>query len=149
MLSDLITPEVIKLKAECSNWEEAISTGVEILIERGSVEYSYKQAIIQKLKELGPYMVVAPNVILPHARPEDGVNKTSLSLVTLKNPINFGSENNDPVKLIITIASVNNTEHIKFLSQIVDLLRNKEDLKKIFNANSKQEIIDILKKYNK
>ncbi|KGM95681.1 PTS system mannitol-specific transporter subunit IIA [Clostridium novyi A str. 4552] len=148
MLSEVIMPEVIKLNAECSKWEEAIGIGVEILIEKGYVEHSYEEAILEKLKELGPYMVVTPNIVLPHARPENGVNKTSLSLVTLKNPINFGNKENDPVKLIITIASENNRDHIEFLAEIVDLLRNKEDLEKIFKTDSKEEVINILKKYN-
>ncbi|GAB6150556.1 PTS sugar transporter subunit IIA [Clostridium novyi] len=148
MLSEVITPEVIKLNVECNNWEEAIEVGVKILIDKGYVEHSYEKAILEKLKELGPYMVITPNIVLPHARPEDGVNKTSFSLVTLKNPVNFGNDKNDPVKLIITIASENNKDHIKFLAEIVDLLRNKEDLQKIFETHSKEEVIKILEKYN-
>lgn len=148
MLSEVITPEVINLNVECDNWEEAIKAGVKILIDKGYVEYSYEKAILEKIKELGPYMVITPNIVLPHARPEDGVNKTSFSLVTLKNPVNFGNDKNDPVKLVITIASENNKDHIKFLSEIVDLLRNKEDLQKIFGTTSKEEVINILEKYN-
>lgn len=148
MLSEVITPEVIKLNVECNNWEEAIEVGVKILIDKGYVEHSYEKAILEKLKELGPYMVITPNIVLPHARPEDGVNKTSFSLVTLKNPVNFGNDKNDPVKLIITIASENNKDHIKFLAEIVDLLRNKEDLQKIFETHSKEEVVKILEKYN-
>ncbi|KEH93993.1 MULTISPECIES: PTS sugar transporter subunit IIA [Clostridium] len=148
MLSEVITPEVIKLNVECNNWEEAIEVGVKILIDKGYVEHSYEKAILEKLKELGPYMVITPNIVLPHARPEDGVNKTSFSLVTLKNSVNFGNDKNDPVKLIITIASENNKDHIKFLAEIVDLLRNKEDLQKIFETHSKEEVIKILEKYN-
>ena len=148
MLSEVITPEVINLNVECDNWEEAIKAGAKILIDKGYIEYSYEKAILEKIKELGTYMVITPNIVLPHARPEDGVNKTSFSLVTLKNPVNFGNDKNDPVKLVITIASENNKDHIKFLSEIVDLLRNKEDLQKIFATTSKEEVISILEKYN-
>ncbi|KEI07173.1 PTS sugar transporter subunit IIA [Clostridium botulinum] len=148
MLSEIITPEVIKLNVECNTWEEAINIGADILVQKGYVEKEYEEAILNKLKELGPYMVITPQIVVPHARPEDGVNKTSISLVTLKNSISFGNDKNDPVKLIITIASENNRDHIQFLSEIVDLLRNKEDLEKIFNAEDKSIIIDILKKYN-
>ncbi|AEB75282.1 PTS sugar transporter subunit IIA [Clostridium botulinum] len=148
MLSEIITPEVIKLNVECNTWEEAINIGADILVQKGYVQKEYEEAILNKLKELGPYMVITPHIVVPHARPEDGVNKTSISLVTLKNSISFGNDENDPVKLIITIASENNRDHIEFLSEIVDLLRNKEDLQKIFNAEDKSIIIDILKKYN-
>lgn len=148
MLSEMINDEVIKLNVECSNWEEAINIGSEILVQKGYVEKHYTKAILDKLKELGPYMVITPHIVVPHARPEDGVNKTSMSLVTLKNPINFGNEHNDPVKLIITIASKDNRNHIEVLSELVELLKNKEDLEKIFKAEIKNTVINILKKYN-
>ncbi|AYF53495.1 PTS sugar transporter subunit IIA [Clostridium botulinum] len=148
MLSEIITPEVIKLNVDCNNWQQAISIGTDILIQKGYVKKEYEEAILNKIKELGPYMVITPHIVVPHARPEDGVNKTSISLVTLKHPISFGNNQNDPVKLIITIASENNRDHIEFLSTIVDLLRNKDDLEKIFHAENKEIIIDILKKYN-
>ncbi|KEI15534.1 PTS system mannitol-specific transporter subunit IIA [Clostridium novyi B str. ATCC 27606] len=148
MFSEIITPEVIKLNVDCKNWKQAISIGTDILIQKGYVKKEYEEAILNKIKELGPYMVITPHIVVPHARPEDGVNKTSISLVTLKHPISFGNNQNDPVKLIITIASENNRDHIEFLSSIVDLLRNKDDLEKIFHAENKEIIIDILKKYN-
>lgn len=148
MFSEIITPEVIKLNVDCNNWKQAISIGTDILIQKDYVKKEYEEAILNKIKELGPYMVITPHIVVPHARPEDGVNKTSISLVTLKHPISFGNNQNDPVKLIITIASENNRDHIEFLSSIVDLLRNKDDLEKIFHAENKEIIIDILKKYN-
>ncbi|EGO86431.1 PTS sugar transporter subunit IIA [Clostridium botulinum C] len=148
MLSEIITTEVIKLNVDCNDWKQAISIGTDILIQKGYVKKEYEEAILNKIKELGPYMVITPHIVVPHARPEDGVNKTSISLVTLKHPISFGNNQNDPVKLIITIASENNRDHIEFLSTIVDLLRNKDDLEKIFHAENKEIIIDILKKYN-
>ena len=43
---------------------------------------------------------------MPHGRPEEGVKKTGFALVTLKKPLEFNHEDNDPVDILITMAAV-------------------------------------------
>ncbi len=148
MLLDLLREEFIKLNVEATNWKEAIEEGVYLLEKKGYVDRSYLEAIFRNFKEEGPYMVIAPGMVLAHARPEDGVNKIGMSLITLKRPINFGSKENDPVRLIITIAAADNKSHLEELSQLMDLLMNEIDVKKILKARKKEEVIEIVEKYN-
>lgn len=149
MLLDLLSEEFIKLNVLVSNWKEAIEEGVYLLESKGYVENSYLKAIFRGFKKEGPYMVIAPGMVLAHGRPKDGVNKIGMSLVTLKEPINFGSKENDPVKLIITFSAIDNNSHLEALSQLMDLLMNVADVKRIFKATHKNEVINILKKYSK
>lgn len=149
MLNDLLTWNTIKVNANCGDWMEAIKLGTSILIDNGFVEERYYDAIINNFKQLGPYMVVAPGIVLSHARPEDGVKKLSMSLVTLKNPVEFGNEFNDPVKLVITLAASDNETHLKALSQLMELFMNCDDMDKIFKASNKEDIISIINKYSK
>ncbi|MDF2673121.1 MAG: BglG family transcription antiterminator [Clostridiales bacterium] len=149
MLNSLLTWGTIKVNADCDNWIGAIKLGTDLLIENGCVEDRYYDAIINNFKEFGPYMVVAPGIVLSHARPENGVNKLSMSLITLKNPIEFGNKSNDPVKLIITLAASDNETHLKALSQLMDLFMNSEDMTQIFKASNKEDVIDIINKYSK
>ncbi|MBE6070647.1 MAG: PTS mannitol transporter subunit IIA [Clostridium butyricum] len=147
MLSKVITAEFIKVEEECIGWEEAIISGAKILEEARLVEEHYKYEILKNFKEFGPYMVIAPGIVLSHARPEDGVIETGISIMTLKNPIEFGSELNDPVKLVITLAAKDSTGHMSVLSKLMELLMNTEDLSKIFNAKSNEDVENIIKKY--
>ena len=82
-----------------------------------------------------------------HARPENGVKKISMSLITLKKPVNFGSGINDPVKLVITLAAIDNESHLNALGELMELLMS-EDLPKVMDAKDKEEIIKIIKKYS-
>lgn len=148
MLSDLIREEFIKLNVECDGWKEAIKEGTDLLENQGCVESRYYDEIINNFNDIGPYMVVAPGIVLSHARPEAGVLKLSMSLVTLKNPIEFGSETNDPAKLIITLAASDNESHLKALAQLMELFMNTEDLNKIMTAKTKEQVVDILKAYS-
>lgn len=149
MLNNLLTWNTIKVNVECSHWTEAIKLGTNLLIENGCVEEKYYDAIINNFKEFGPYMVVAPGIVLSHARPENGVNKLSMSLITLKNPLEFGNTSNDPVKLIITLAAVDNETHLKALSQLMELFMNNEDMSSIFKASNKEDVIEIINKHSK
>ena len=148
MLNDLLTRETIKLNLSCVDWKEAVSAGTALLEKNQYVSGGYKEAIINNFAEFGPYMVVAPGIVLAHARPECGVEKLSMSLVTLKTPVNFGHELNDPVKLVVTLAATDNEAHLKALSQLMEVFMNQEDLNTILNATNKDEVIEVLRKHS-
>lgn len=149
MLKDLLTEDFINVNVQCSDWKKAIKEGTKILIEENCIEKKYEDAIFNNFKKMGTYMVIAPGIVLSHARPENGVKKISMSIVTLKNPINFGSQLNDPVKLIVTLAAKDSEGHLKALSQLMEIFMNSKDLENIFNAKDKNEIIKIVQKYSK
>lgn len=149
MLDDLLNKDMIKLNVDCHSWEDAVKAGTSLLIKKDYVKKSYEDAIFNNFKEMGPYMVVAPGIVLSHARPENGVNKLSMSLVTLKEPVKFGSDTNDPVKLVITLAAIDNECHLKALSQLMELFMNNDDLQKIMRATNKEEVLKVITRYSK
>ena len=149
MLNDLLTRETIRLNLSCANWKEAVAAGTALLEEKKWVSSGYKEAIINNFMEFGPYMVVAPGIVLAHARPERGVKKLAMSLITLQTPVKFGHELNDPVKLVITLAAIDNETHLKALSQLMEVFMNQKDLDTIVNATNKDDVIEILKKHSK
>jgi len=147
LLSNLLNKEVIKLNVKCMDWKDAIRKGSEILINNGFVEERYTDAILNNFEKFGAYMVIAPGIVLSHARPEEGAKKLSMSLMTLKDPIEFGSEMNDPVKLIITLAAIDNEAHMKAIKKLMELLMNAEDLNKLMNSEEVEEVIQMINKY--
>ena len=148
MLAEMVTVDLIKVQEECNGWKEAIIIGAKMLEDKGFIKPSYKEEIFKNFEELGPYMVIAPGIVLSHARPEAGVIETGVSIMTLKNPVEFGSELNDPVNLIITLAAKDNTGHMGVLAKLMELLMNTDDLNKVINATSIEEVENIIKKYN-
>lgn len=144
VLKDLLTKDTIKLNVEAKDWEEAVKIGGELLEKSGVVESRYIEAMIETVKDMGPYIVIAPGVAMPHARPNAGVKKVGMSLITLKNPINFGNKDNDPVKIVVSFAAVDNTQHLEALRQLVEVLANNELLKKIMDAKSEEEVVELI-----
>ncbi len=147
MLADVLKGDCIKVNVDCKDWKVAVKEGCDLLLQQGFIEASYGKAIIHNHETIGPYMVVAPQIMLAHARPEDGVNKVSLSMVTLKTPVVFGNETNDPVKLIITLATTDNQAHLKLLECLMELLSDEHDMSIIMQAQTVADIERVIKKY--
>ena len=72
-----------------------------------------------------------------------------MSLITLKEGINFGNESNDPVRLIVTFGAIDSKSHLKALSQLVELFMNDKDINKIISSTTKDDVLDVIYKYSK
>ena len=146
MLTELISEKEITVKVEASDWEDAIRKSAQALLDNGSIEDRYITGMIQTVKELGPYIVIAPAVAIAHARPECGVLRTDISLATLKTPICFGHAGNDPVSLVITLAARDSDEHLDALADLAELLSDSVRFQAILKADTPEQIYNILSK---
>ena len=99
MLSDLLDPSLVQLNVEAADWKDAIYKATQPMVDGGKVTEGYVADIIKGKEELGPYFVLTEHVALPHARPECGALESAIGIVTLKTPVEFGSEANDEVPL--------------------------------------------------
>ena len=143
-LKKMISRGTTALNVEVKNWEEAVSFAGDLLFKAGFVEERYIQAMIDMVKELGPYAVIVPGVALPHARPEDGAKVPCMSLVTLKTPVNFGNSANDPVKLVVAFATIDHDAHIVALSALAKILGDNDKMEKLKNASDYETVAKLI-----
>lgn len=143
-LSKMLTKETIALGLRVRDWQEAVQEAGGLLVNAGAVEPRYIEAMVQMVQDIGPYIVIAPGVALPHARPEDGVRKACMSLVTLSPPVNFGNEHNDPVKLVVAFGTTDNKAHIEALAALARLLGDSSILESLKQAPSPDEILKLI-----
>lgn len=141
----MINENVIALKEEYKTPEEAVTRAGELLLKNGNVTQNYVDAMVRSYKVNGAYIVIAPRFAMPHARPEEGVLSAGFSILTLKEPIKFGSVENDPVDLIIGLAANNSDGHVEIIQKITEIFSNKEKRETIFNAENKEEILNLFK----
>lgn len=144
MLIDLLNENMIDINFSVKDWEEAVRHGGRLLKDEGIIEQNYIESMVDTVKELGPYIVIAPGIAMPHASSKDGVNEIGISLLTLSEPIEFGSEENDPVKIVVTLATVDHTSHLKALEELVSYLNNEKIIERILQADTEVEIMEIL-----
>jgi mannitol/fructose-specific phosphotransferase system IIA component (Ntr-type) len=134
MLQDILRDSNILLKQECKDWKEAITKSAQVLLKEEVIEERYINAMIRSVEEYGPYIVVGKHLALAHARPEDGVNKLGISVMTLKEPVNFGNPDNDPVKIVFCLAAVDSYSHLNVMKNLIELINDEEKLDQLITA---------------
>lgn len=144
MLKDMLTVDTIKLNVSANSWEESVKLSGELMVKTGCVEPRFVDAMLRFVTENGPYVVIAPGIAMPHARPEDGVNELCMSLLTLSTPVEFGSEDNDPVEMVICLAAVDNSSHLDALAELLEILGDESKWNTIRTAKDPQDIIALL-----
>jgi mannitol/fructose-specific phosphotransferase system IIA component (Ntr-type)/galactitol-specific phosphotransferase system IIB component len=146
VLQDLLKEETIQVMEGALNWKEAIKTAAKPLLIKESIEPSYMDAMIENIEILGPYVVIGPEVAIPHARPEKGVKKVGMSFLKLNKPVYFLNKKEYPVRLLFCIAAIDNTTHLKALSQLTTLLNEKLEVLK--GLDSLEEILSLFDEYS-
>jgi len=135
----------IRLQAEAETWQDAVKIGVDLLVAADVVEPRYYQAILDAVEQHGPYFVLAPGLAMPHGRPEEGGKKTGFALVTLKTPLVFNHEDNDPVDILITMAAVDaNTHQEVGIMQIVNLFEDEANFDRLRACRTAQQVLDLI-----
>lgn len=136
---------LVSLDYKAQDASDAIRAAGRLLVDVGAAESSYIDAMLKSYEEKGPYFVLAPHIALPHAKPEDGVNTASVSMLRLKEPVAFGHQKNDPVHLVFALGASSSSEHITLLRRLTTLLSDSSQVEQLRNAKSEQEVYDLLK----
>lgn len=145
MLEDLLVKENIRIDTKSYTWEEAIKEAAKPLLEKESIEARYVEAMINSVKENGPYIVIDEYIALAHARPKDGVNELSMSMLKVDKSIDFLGEE---VKVVVVLAATDNTKHIEALASLTELFMEEDSKEKILKATEIEEIHELVKKYS-
>ncbi len=143
-LARALNEETIKLDVDAEDWEGAVRAAGQLLLNQSTITGEYVEAMVRAIRELGPYMVVAPGIALAHGRPEDGVNDICMSLVRLSNPVEFGAEVNDPVDLVFALGGVDEKSHLGLLSQLAKLLQDEARMEQLRACQSAEEAARIV-----
>ena len=146
---DTFDYDSLRLCIEAADCRDAIQKAADVLIDKGCITQGYVDEMNTAFDELGPYFVLAPGMAFAHSRPSPSVLHTALSLITLAEPVCFGSEANDPVFLICVIASTDARGHVEQLKRIAQFLadpKHVEMLKAARSEEDKRAVVDELNK---
>lgn len=142
----IIEERNIKLQAHAENWEEALKISGGLLVDSGYIEEKYVEMTIDTVKEMGPYIVIGPGLALAHSRPDPSVLKTGISLITLDEAIDFGSELG-PVQAVITLAAKDSNTHIDKLQVIAGILGDEENMGKVCREKNAAVVAEMFNTY--
>lgn len=144
MLKDKLKDNNIIMNGVVNSWEDSITMVSQPLLEEEVIVPNYVDAMINSVKEHGPYIVIGKHLALAHARPEDGANSLGISVLKLATPIEFGNEEMDPVKLVFCLAATDSYSHLNIMKELVSLINDETRLEKLAATDSKEDFKKIL-----
>jgi len=126
------------------DWRDAVRAACQPLIDAGIAEDIYPKEIIKKVEELGPYIVIALNICIPHAQEGLGVHDTAMCFMKTERPVHF--DPNDPEKdaqIFVVLASVNNAVHLENLAQLSEALSDEDLVAKLLEAKTPEDLLKL------
>ena len=145
MLKDILTSDLVVLDAEgFKTPEEVIRFAGGLLEKAGRVLPTYTEKMVQAFHTLGPYIVMAPGIAMPHAAPAGDVLWPCVSFVRLCQPMTFGHPDNDPVRLVFALGGVESGGHLEVLEAISGLLGDEKKLKALYTVSSYEELVKLM-----
>ena len=135
-MSELFSNDNIYLNQSISTQEEAIEQAGQALVKSGAVTEGYIQAMKEREQLVSTFM--GNGLAIPHGTDEakTEVIESGLSLIQIPEGIDWDGET---VKVVVGIAGKDG-EHLDLLSKIAITFSEEENVERIVNAQSAEEI---------
>lgn len=141
-LAQLLPQNHIQIYNEPLDFAGAIRQVAKPLLMNDYIEQRFVDKIIDNYDPEYPYFVIAPEVALPHAGPEDGVKKLGMSLLRLATPVAFSPDLD--VRLLVMVTPENKKSHLPAVTQLYTLVHDKQFLQQLFAAKYEREIYQLI-----
>ncbi|GEN57432.1 PTS galactitol transporter subunit IIA [Halolactibacillus alkaliphilus] len=138
---------LIFTKLKMDSKEEIIRHMAENMVEKKLVKKGYTEAVIEREKEFATGLPTGSlSVAIPHTDVKH-VNKKSISIATLREPVLFGVMGDDdttPVKLIFMLAMDEEHSQLSLLQKLMAIFQDDELLSTIHQEDNKTTIKNII-----
>lgn len=137
-MSDMLKRENVQIVESCKDWEDAIHVAVQPLVDGGFVTPDYIAGIIENTNKFGPYFVLAPDLALLHARPEQGVVEQQLAVTIARTGVEF--KPGEPVRVLVTLAATDPDSHLDVMRILATMFADPANIEKVATAASADEV---------
>lgn len=144
-LMSILDVSRIHIFEHAGSWRSSIRLAGQCLLDYKSIEKRYLDTIISQLQYYGPYMFLTEDVILAHAKPEDGVNCLDLSLSVFREPVFYSGLRK--AKLVLILAAEDQEKHLRILQDILQLLSKPDFISSMEACSSPAEIYYLIRQY--
>ena len=119
------------------------------MVADGTVEADYADEIIASVEQYGPYIVIAPDIAMPHAQGNTAsVHQTAVSFMKVHEAVAFAADDRDKdARLFFTLASQNHEQHLENMSALATMLDNEALIGELLQAQNISDLRTIAAKY--
>ncbi|MDO4615485.1 MAG: BglG family transcription antiterminator [Lachnospiraceae bacterium] len=134
----------IRIVNEAIDWRDSIRCAGQPLIDVQSITEDYLSTIISQIENYGSYMFITEDIVLAHAKPEDGVNRLDMSVAVLKNPVTFSEDRHG--RLLILLAAEDQEKHLRILQDIITLANHESFINEITACETPTSVMQLITK---
>lgn len=137
-MSEILTTQTVELNVSPEDREDAIRRAGALLVQNGNVEDRYIDSMLEREKSVSTFM--GNDVAIPHGTEDSKkwVTRSGLSVLTVPEGVEYGD--GDVARLVIGIAGKGD-EHLEILSRIALVCSEEENVEKIVNSQTKEELL--------
>ncbi|OYN81189.1 PTS mannitol transporter subunit IICBA [Mycolicibacterium sphagni] len=137
---EVLGVESIVLAGTATTRDAAISEAGDLLVTCGAVEPSYVDAMHAREGSVSTYM--GNGLAIPHGTNEakDAIRRTGISFVRYAEPIDW---NGKPAEFVVGIAGAGK-DHMALLTKIAGVFLNKDEVARLRDATSAEEVQSVL-----
>ncbi len=141
---DVLAEQSVILEGRATTQEDAINEAGRLLVDRGAVDSDYVAAMHEREKSVPTYM--GNFLAIPHGTnaAKDLIKRSAVSIVRYPEGIDW---NGKQVKFVVGVAGINN-EHLTILSAIARVFSDKEQVAKLDEATTVDEVLALFGKVN-
>lgn len=145
MLEHHLTEDRV-LFAAPRDWRAAVREAARPLVADGSVEPRYVEKILETIAAPGgTYMDLGFGITLAHARPEEGVERTALSLLIPERPLDLADDPEHPVRAMFVLAATGTDDHQQTMAELARLLMDPEARSALLAARAHDDVARLLR----
>ncbi len=137
---DILALDSIVLTGAATTSDAAITEAGQLLVAAGAVEPAYVEAMHERERSVSTYM--GNGLAIPHGTNEakGAIRRTGISFVRYPEPIDW---NGKPAEFVVGIAGAGK-DHMGLLSQIAQVFLNKEEVTRLREAQTPEEVKAVL-----
>jgi PTS system ascorbate-specific IIA component len=135
-----VPDDAVEFNVAATDWRTAVRAAGAALVRSGAASEGYTDRMIAVIDEFGAYIVVAPGLALAHARPGADVHRDGLSVVTLAEPVNFGHPHNDPVSVVVGLATATRDTHVTLVAELANVFNDPRAIPALRSATTPDEV---------
>jgi PTS system mannitol-specific IIA component len=144
MTQSILEQQNVVAAGAATTRDDAIREAGALLVQAGAVTQAYVDSMFERENSVSTYM--GNFLAIPHGTNDakESIVRSALSLVRYADPIDWDGQ---PVKFAVGIAGLNN-EHLEILSKIAVVFSDEDEVQKLMDAGSAEEIFALLEEVN-
>lgn len=145
-ISDFLSPETVAVDLVCEDKDELIDLMIDLLSSHEQVTDldEVRRAVIERENMMSTG--VGKGLALPHAKC-DAVTDTVAALATLRDPVEYGSIDDEPVRIAFLLVGTPDakSQHVKVLSRVSRLMNRESIRSNLLKSKTPAELLDIFR----